>query len=78
MARNTHFGCGYLRSMCLTVLAYRVHPRYPLIVGANRDEFRMRPTAPAHFWNNAPEVLAGRDLQAGGPWPGLAIGVNLN
>lgn len=57
--------------MCLIVLAYRVHPRYPLIVAANRDEFRMRPAAPAHFWNEAPHLLAGRDLQAGGTWLGI-------
>ncbi|MBL8002290.1 MAG: NRDE family protein [Flavobacteriales bacterium] len=57
--------------MCLIVLAYRVHPHYPLIVAANRDEFRMRPAAPAHFWDDAPELVAGRDLQAGGTWLGI-------
>jgi uncharacterized protein with NRDE domain len=57
--------------MCLILLAWQVHPDYPLIVAANRDEFFARPTAPAAFWPEAPEVLAGRDLQAGGTWLGI-------
>lgn len=57
--------------MCLIALAWRAHPRYPLIVAANRDEFHARPTAPAAFWDDAPEVLAGRDLLAGGSWMGI-------
>lgn len=57
--------------MCLIVLAYRVHPRYPLIVAANRDEFLDRPALPAHFWTDAPHILAGRDLKAGGTWLGI-------
>lgn len=55
--------------MCLLVLAYRCHPEFPLIVAANRDEFFRRPTAPADFWNN--DILAGRDLEAGGTWMGV-------
>lgn len=57
--------------MCLIALAYRVHPRYPLVFAANRDEFLERPTAPAGFWSDAPHLLAGRDLRAGGTWLGL-------
>lgn len=57
--------------MCLIALAYRVHPEYPLILAANRDEFLDRATAPAHFWPEAPHILAGRDLQAGGTWMGV-------
>ncbi len=57
--------------MCLIVLAYNCHPDYRLILGANRDEFRDRPTDPACFWNDAPYVLAGRDRQAGGTWLGV-------
>jgi uncharacterized protein with NRDE domain len=58
--------------MCLIVFALDCHPRYPLILGANRDEFRRRETAPAGFWSDAPHILAGRDLQAGGTWMGIA------
>lgn len=57
--------------MCLIVFAYKHHPEYPLIVAANRDEFYSRPTQPAHWWEEAPHVLAGRDLKAGGTWMGL-------
>ena len=59
------------RIMCLVVAAVGVHPAYSLIVAANRDEFYDRPTAPAEFWTDAPGVLAGRDLQAGGTWLGV-------
>ncbi|MDK9704826.1 MAG: NRDE family protein [Sulfuritalea sp.] len=57
--------------MCLILVAWQVHPGYPLVVAANRDEFFARPTAPASFWKDAPQVLAGRDLEAGGTWMGI-------
>lgn len=56
--------------MCLILVAWRVHADYPLAVAANRDEFFARPTLPAGFWTDAPDVLAGRDLDAGGTWLG--------
>lgn len=55
--------------MCLLLVAYRVHPEYPLIVAANRDEFHQRPSAPAQWWDAG--ILAGRDLRGGGTWLGL-------
>ena len=58
--------------MCLILLAYRVHPRYPLILAANRDEFYHRPTIPAAFWETEPRLLAGRDLKSGGTWLGIS------
>lgn len=58
--------------MCLIVLAWRVHPEYPLIVAANRDEFHARPAAPAAFWEDEPAILAGRDLEARGTWMGVS------
>lgn len=57
--------------MCTIVFAYRCHPRYRLIVAANRDEFYSRPSAPAGFWPDCPEVLAGRDLKDQGTWMGI-------
>ena len=57
--------------MCLILLAIDTHPDYHLILAANRDEFLDRPTAPASFWDDAPEVLAGRDLKGGGTWLGI-------
>lgn len=59
--------------MCLILLGWRAHPDYPLIVAANRDEFHARPTEPAHFWKDAPFLLAGRDAQAGGTWMGVTL-----
>ena len=58
--------------MCLIVLAWRVHPEYPLIVAANRDEFHARPAAPAALWEDQPGILAGRDLEARGTWMGVS------
>jgi len=57
--------------MCLISLAFDNHPDYALLLAANRDEYYRRPTAPAQFWAEAPQVLAGRDLQAGGTWMGI-------
>lgn len=57
--------------MCLILFAYNVHPTYKLIVAANRDEFYGRETAPAHFWKDRPEILAGRDLEKMGTWMGV-------
>jgi uncharacterized protein with NRDE domain len=54
--------------MCLLVMAWRTHPRYRLVVAANRDEYHARPTASMAVWNDAPGVLAGRDLSAQGTW----------
>jgi uncharacterized protein with NRDE domain len=58
--------------VCLIALAWNVHARMPLIVAANRDEWRDRPAQPAHWWPDRPEILAGRDLQAGGTWMGVS------
>ena len=59
------------RTMCLILFAYKIHPKYKLILAANRDEFYERPTASARFWEDAPDVLAGRDLVQGGTWLGV-------
>jgi len=57
--------------MCLLVAAYDSHPAYPLVLVGHRDEFHARPTAPLHWWSDSPDLLAGRDLEAGGTWLGL-------
>ena len=58
--------------MCLILVAWQAHPDYPLVVAANRDEFFARPAAEAAWWKDAKDVFAGRDLEAGGTWLGLA------
>lgn len=54
--------------MCLIAFAWRAHPRYALILAANRDEFHRRPASPLQWWPDRPEIAAGRDLEAGGTW----------
>ena len=55
--------------MCLALIALDAHPRYRLVVAANRDEYHARPAAPAAWWDEG--FLAGRDLKAGGTWLGV-------
>ncbi len=57
--------------MCLILFAIRQHPEYPLVITANRDERYERPTQQLAPWPEAPQVLAGRDLEAGGSWFGI-------
>ena len=58
--------------MCLIAFGWQPTPRWRLVLAANRDEFHGRPTAPLAFWEEAPELLAGRDLTAQGTWLGLS------
>ncbi|MGM0587801.1 MAG: NRDE family protein [Bacteroidota bacterium] len=57
--------------MCLITFSLRRHPKYYLVLVANRDEFYKRPTQPSHWWGTYPDILAGRDEQAGGTWMGI-------
>ena len=57
--------------MCLMLLAHKVHPDYPLVLAANRDEAYSRPTAAAALWADQPQVYGGRDLEQGGTWLGI-------
>lgn len=57
--------------MCTLVIARDLHPRFPLIIGANRDEFYHRPTAGPRLLSTAPNIVGGKDLQGGGTWLGL-------
>ena len=56
--------------MCIIFIAKNVHPAHSLIIAANRDEYLERPTQSPHWWDDAPHMFAGRDLQAGGTWMG--------
>ena len=57
--------------MCLILFAHQAHPKYPLILAANRDEAYTRPAAAAAFWEDQPDIYGGRDLDRGGTWLGL-------
>jgi uncharacterized protein with NRDE domain len=57
--------------MCLLVLAWQARVDTPLLLAGNRDEWYERPAAPAQFWPDVPNLLAGRDLKAGGTWLGV-------
>ena len=56
--------------MCVLFFAWRAHPPYRLVLASNRDEFHDRQASAAHFWEDQPELIAGRDLEAGGTWLG--------
>lgn len=60
--------------MCIIYFAYNFHPQDPLVLIANRDEFYERPTVAAGYWNDHPEIFAGRDLVGEGTWLGITRG----
>lgn len=57
--------------MCLILFSWKTNPKHKLILAANRDEFYDRPTQKVSVWDDHPEVIAGRDIQAGGTWIGV-------
>ena len=59
--------------MCLIALAWKVHPRWRLLLAGNRDEFHARPSLPLARWEQPP-IIAGKDLEAGGTWLGVTDG----
>lgn len=58
--------------MCTVVILRRPGDDWPLLLAANRDEMRDRPSAaPARHWPERAHVVAGIDLEASGTWLGL-------
>ena len=57
--------------MCWIAVLFRVNPHYPLIVAANREESRARPSRAPFRWPGSPALWAGRDELAGGTWLGV-------
>ncbi|HEV2100038.1 MAG TPA: NRDE family protein [Stellaceae bacterium] len=58
--------------MCTVVILRRPDHRWPVLIGANRDEMIDRPwKAPERHWPDRPEVVAGLDVLAGGSWLGI-------
>ena len=60
--------------MCLLSIAFNKNPDYPIVFAGNRDEYHAREAAPAEWWPDHPDILAGRDLVAGGTWLGVTRG----
>ncbi len=58
--------------MCIVLLDWQPASNTPLKVAANRDEFHDRPAAGMAWWDDAPDILGGRDLRAGGTWLGAS------
>lgn len=58
--------------MCVLAFAWRADPRWPLLLIGNRDERHDRPAEPLARWDEAPHVIAGRDLEADGTWLGVS------
>lgn len=57
--------------MCFILTLFQVNPRFPLVVAANRDEARSRPSTGPYRWPGTPPIWAGRDDVAGGTWLGV-------
>jgi uncharacterized protein with NRDE domain len=60
--------------MCLIVFDWRPDAVDGTLftLAANRDEFFRRTADPISWWQDAPGVLAGRDLVGGGTWLGMS------
>lgn len=58
--------------MCTLVMLRRPEAKWPLLIGANRDELSTRPwQGPGRHWPDRPDVVAGKDMTAGGSWFGV-------
>jgi hypothetical protein len=78
MMASSISGLGYRlpttksRNMCTLVMLRRPESRWPIVIGANRDEMVDRPwQPPGRHWPDRPEVVAGLDELAGGSWLGV-------
>lgn len=60
--------------MCLIAFAIGAHPRWPLVIAANRDEHYERPTTALDLWTSPSGrlIASGRDERAGGTWLGIS------
>jgi uncharacterized protein with NRDE domain len=66
---NSRPAAAIVRGVCLLVVAWRYDEQWPLVVGANRDEWLDRPsTAITALRSEGPRILGGRDERAGGTW----------
>lgn len=57
--------------MSLIAFSWKMFPHTPLFGIYNRDESRSRTSLPAHWWEDAPNVFAGKDALHHGTWLGI-------
>jgi uncharacterized protein with NRDE domain len=57
--------------MCTLAIYFRVFPRWPVVIAANRDEFLDRAASDPVTLNEHPSIVGGKDLRAGGTWLGI-------
>jgi uncharacterized protein with NRDE domain len=58
--------------MCTLLLLRHVHPEWPLVLAANRDELYERPTTGPRLLPGSPRILVpGQDQVRGGTWMGV-------
>ncbi|MEZ4368710.1 MAG: NRDE family protein [Kofleriaceae bacterium] len=57
--------------MCTLGALLNVHPEYPLVLAANRDEVYARPARPPALVDRDRQVVAGTDVLGGGTWLGV-------
>lgn len=57
--------------MCTIVILRQVHPEWPLVLAANRDEFYARPATGPQVLRESPRTVGGRDVERGGTWMGV-------
>jgi uncharacterized protein with NRDE domain len=60
--------------MCTIVILRHIHPEYPLVLAANRDELYARPAVGPQVLSPSPRVVGGRDLERQGTWMGVTDG----
>ena len=61
--------------MCTVLILRHVHPEWPLVLAANRDELYERPTSGPRLLPGSPRVLVpGVDQSRGGTWMGVTDG----
>jgi uncharacterized protein with NRDE domain len=64
-------GICHNSGVCFVLTLFQVNEKHPLILAANRDEARARPSTGPHLWPDTPGIWAGRDEVAGGTWLGV-------
>ncbi|NTX13513.1 NRDE family protein [Myxococcus sp. CA056] len=57
--------------MCTIIILRQVHPEWPLVLAANRDELLVRPATGPQVLLESPRAVGGRDVERGGTWMGV-------